>query len=195
MILSTILGLITGLGGNVVTGIFNYKMQKLKLKEEKLKYDHEIGLIKAETDAMVTEARAKVEAEKAKIEGEVELADAKVYGIVEKTGGKRLVESRWVEKLLESKWTSWLGIFLVWIFGLIDAVRWLMRPTLTAYLVALSTWLTVVCWKMTGQVQGGIDSAQALGILREALEILMYLTVSCVTWWFGDRRMEKFLMH
>ena len=32
-------------------------------------------------------------------------------------------------------------------------------------------------------------------IYNEVTSIVVYLTVSCVTWWFGDRRMAKFLMH
>jgi hypothetical protein len=31
-------------------------------------------------------------------------------------------------------------------------------------------------------------------IFDQVTSIVIYLTVSCVTWWFGDRRVAKFLM-
>ena len=36
--------------------------------------------------------------------------------------------------------------------------------------------------------------AQATALFSQVIDIILYLTVSCVTWWFGDRRVAKFLM-
>ena len=39
-----------------------------------------------------------------------------------------------------------------------------------------------------------ITALQATSIFNDVTSIVTYLTVSCVTWWFGDRRMAKSVM-
>jgi hypothetical protein len=39
-----------------------------------------------------------------------------------------------------------------------------------------------------------LTALQATAIFNDVTSIVTYLTVSCVTWWFGDRRMAKSIM-
>jgi hypothetical protein len=39
-----------------------------------------------------------------------------------------------------------------------------------------------------------LTADQAGAIFDQVTSIVIYLTVNCVTWWFGDRRVAKFLM-
>ncbi len=39
-----------------------------------------------------------------------------------------------------------------------------------------------------------MTTAQALVLYNQVTGIVIYLTVSCVTWWFGDRTMAKALV-
>ncbi len=64
-----------------------------------------------------------------------------------------------------------------WLMVIVDFVRGLMRPALTVALVALA-W-TIVVRTPTGSDPG------AAGM------VILYLAISCVTWWFCDRAAAK----
>lgn len=193
MLIETILGGVTGLIGNVVTGWMNYKTMKAK-------NEHEVAMLKAESEAMKLEAEMNIKITEAKIQGEVELADTQAYIESQKSGQTRYFSDRWVDKLLSvdgkvSKWFALLAAILIaFMFGIVDWLRGFMRPALTLYLTGMSTVITYMAWEIMqkyGMEQMSVD--QALGVYNNVITIIIYLTVSCVTWWFGDRRMEKFL--
>ena len=192
MILETILGIATGIGGSVVTGIFNYKTQKLK-------NTHDLAMVDAETKAMIAETKADVEKTKAVVEGEIELADSKAYMLSQQTGQKDIFKEAYLIKLFEQQgWyrcvTVPIATLLIVLFGFIDIFRRSMRPGLTAYLVGVTSWITVKAWQVLEAAQGTLTAAQASILFTNVTNVVIYLTVSCVTWWFGDRRMAKFLM-
>jgi hypothetical protein len=196
MIIETILGVVTGIGGSLVTGIMNYKTQKLK-------NTHDLATIKAESDAMVAEANANIQITQAQVEGEVEIADSKAYAISQREGNKDALKDAYVMKLFEVK-SKFLrlfavptGVFLIFLLGIVDVFRKAMRPGLTAYLVGVTAWITYKAWIVLEATNIGatvLTPVQAAAIFTNVTNTVIYLTVSCVTWWFGDRRMAKFLM-
>lgn len=187
-----ILGGLTGLIGSSITAWTNYKTQKLK-------NDHDIAMVEAETNAMIAETKANIEITKTQTEADVEMADTEAYskGIVE--GNKGSFSEKWINKLFGVKgWLSFLSIptaiMLSVLFGLVDFLKGLMRPGLTMYLVGMTTWITMMAWEIMNQNQVTITAEQAYNIFTDVINIVIYLTVSCVTWWFADRRIAKFLM-
>ena len=192
MIVETIHGLEPGEGGSLVTGIMNYKMQKLK-------NEHELARIKAETDAMVAEKDANIQITRAQVEGEVEIADSEAYAISQKEGNKDALKEAYIIKLFETQGrfriiTLPLATLLITFLGLVDIFRKSMRPALTAYLAAVTTWITFLAWEVLQMTQSDLNATQAAALFSNVSNAVIYLTVSCVTWWFGDRRMAKFLM-
>ena len=193
MILTTILGGLTGLVGNIVTGVMNYKTMKLKI-------EHEAVMVKLETEAMKEEAKMQIAITKAEIEGAVELADSQAYMATIKSGQKAMFSEKWIDKLfsVEGKFGRFFAIpaavFLALGFGFVDWLRGFMRPAMTIYLIGMTTVITWMAWNIMKNF--GVDTitpAQAIVIFGQVTDIVIYLTVSCVTWWFGDRRMAKFL--
>jgi hypothetical protein len=69
-----------------------------------------------------------------------------------------------------------------------------MRPGLAAYLLALTSWITFVSMDVLQKHGHVLTADQAGAIFDQVTSIVIYLTVSCVTWWLGDRRVAKFLM-
>ena len=69
-----------------------------------------------------------------------------------------------------------------------------MRPGLTAYRVASTSWITFISMDVLQKNGHLLTADQAGAIFDQVTSIVIYLTVSCVTWWFGDRRVAKFLM-
>lgn len=192
MLFEAILGGVTGLVGSVVTSIMNYKTMKVK-------NEHELAMIQAQTAAMRAEAEAQIQVTKAQIEGAIELADAQSYMASQRAGNEALFGENWVDKLLGTTgWLSWIAgpvaCLVAFLFGFVDWFRGLMRPLLTSYLVVMSSYITYLAWNIVQTYGQGMSAADATSIYRSVIEVILYLTVSCVTWWFGDRTMTKFIM-
>jgi len=199
MILETILGGLTGLIGNVVGGIFKFKTAKLEAEMMGLRFSHDLDMVKAETEAMIMEAKANIAVTRAAIEGEVELADAGVYLQSQKEGNKNLFSNKWIDKLMsvEGKWkfiTFPVGVLVAFLFGMTDFVKGMIRPSLTVYLAGITTWITFRAWDIMQMENVTVTVSEATKIFNDTTSIVIYLTVSCVTWWFGDRRMSKTIM-
>lgn len=191
--LDIIFGGITGLVGNVITGIMSYKTQKLKNQ-------HEVDMIKAETESMKIEAEMQIQVTKAEIEGAVELADAQAYMNSQKSASQPMFSEKWIDKLfsVEGKFGRFFAVpaavIIAMGFGFVDWLRGFMRPALTMYLTGITTVLTYQAWQILQQHGlGTMTAAQAVDTYTQTSSMVIYLTVSCITWWFGDRRMAKFL--
>lgn len=70
-------------------------------------------------------------------------------------------------------------------FALVDIVRGLIRPILTAYLVVLCTWMFLWARELAGEQP--LTPADALNIIGQIIATILYLTTACVLWWFGSR--------
>jgi len=190
--LDIVFGAITGLLGNGITAWTNYKMQKIKNA-------HDIVIIEKETEAMIVEAEANIQIEKARIEGEVELTEASTFLEGIKEGNKQAFSDKWIDKLFNVEgWVRYISIpvavLIAFLFGMVDFLKALMRPGLTLYLTGCTTWITYLAWNILEKYGTAITSVQAVEIFDQVVSIIIYLTVSSVTWWFGDRRTAKFLM-
>ena len=197
--LSIILGGITGLLGPLITAFTNYKMQKLKNEARAQDREHEIRMVEAETTAMIAETEANIRVAEVKTEGELQLADAEAYQISQREAGKNLFGERYMDALLghEGKLnflTVPAGLLLCLGFGFIDILKGFTRPALTFYLVGCTTWVTWMAWQIVQKASmSTLTPVDAFEIFWKVVSIVVYLTVSSVTWWFADRRMAKFL--
>ena len=190
--LETIAGGITGLLGSIATGFLNYKT--LKIKNE-----HEAKMVALETAAMKEEAKMQIAVTKAEIEGAVELADTQAYIEGQKAGNQQLFSDKWIDKLfsIEGKLrfiSTPAALLLALGFGFVDFLKGIMRPGLTLYLTGMTTVITWMAWEI--MQKHGLQSMtvqQAIDIYNRVITIVIYLTVTCICWWFSDRRMAKFL--
>jgi hypothetical protein len=200
MLIETILGGVTGLIGNVVSGIFKYKNTKLEMERDVLQNSHELALIDAETKAMIEEAKANIKITQAQVEGAIEIEDSKAFMEAQKQGNKTLLDNQWVNALLsvENKWAKLITVpiasLISILFGFVDFLRGIIRPILTVYLCGVTTWVTWMAWEIMQAHGVALTAVQATVIFNDVTSIVTYLTVSCVTWWFGDRRMAKTIM-
>jgi hypothetical protein len=193
--LDIILGGVTGLVGNLITGIMKYKNQKLQ-------FDQDAKMVALETAAMKEEAKMQIAVTKAEIEGAVELADAQAYKESLKSGSKAMFSEQWIERLFNVKgrfgrfFAIPVAVVLAMGFAFVDWMRGFMRPALTLYLTGMSSVITYMAWKLINAEGMPLMTAnQAVGIYNETTSIVIYLTVSCVTWWFGDRTMAKAIVN
>ena len=186
---SIIGGGLTGLIGNALTSFTNFKMQKLKNQ-------HEEKMSELDMQTIRLEAEMNVKVTQAETEGKIALADVEALKTSIAEAQKPLFQESYMNKLMKSPWTAWIGAILSFLFGVVDFLKHLARPALTYYLMGVSTWITIVAWQTMQQVSETtpLTTAEAYGLFDKIITIMVYLTVSCVSWWFADRRTAKFLM-
>jgi hypothetical protein len=191
--LDILLGGVTGLIGNAFTTWFKYKNAKMD-------NEHKEKMVALETQAMLEEAKAQIQITKSRIEGDIELADSAAYTESQKTGQEKLFSDTWIDKIYSSggTYTKWffqfIGMIIASAFAFVDWLRTFMRPALTMYLVGATTWVTYLAWQIVAKAHGdAIPPDTAIAILAQVVDTIIFLTVSAVTWWFGDRTMSKFL--
>jgi hypothetical protein len=190
MIWDVVLGGVVGLLGNAVTTYFTYK-QKL------MEYTHAEKMIELEMKAMLAEAEANIKIVRAQVEGAVEIADSAAYMESIKQGNRDQFSDKWIADLLtvKGKWRFIaipVAVLIAFLFGIVDFFKSFMRPALTAYLVGLTTWVTLLAKDILDR--SGVDTltaAQAIVLFDNVVTLIIFLTTSCVTWWFGDRRISK----
>jgi len=197
VLIETILGGVTGLLGNLVGAYFKYKDAQIQVELQKAKFEHELKMVSAETQAMIMEAKANIAITRANVEGAIELEDAKAYAISQQEGNKNLLGQDWINKMLsvEGKYAKPFAVIaavlIATAFGFADWLKGMLRPSLTLYLTGVSTWVTYKAYEILTANQAVLGTAQAVAIFSNAVDVVTYLTVSCVTWWFGDRRLSK----
>jgi len=191
--LDIILGGLTGLIGNAFTTWFKFKNLKMELT-------HKEKMVSLETQAMIQESQMQIEVTKSRIEGEIELADASAFETSQKIGSQKLFHEKWIDMIMaagKGKYTGWIfklmGTMIAAAFSLVDWLNGMMRPALTLYLVGASSYITLLAWKIMQTHGLNINADQAVAIFGQVTSTMIYLSVSCVTWWFGDRTMSKFL--
>jgi len=170
----------------MVTSISNYKTQKLK-------NEHDIAMAKLEKEAMIAEAEIGIKVTEAEVQGELAKADADIFKESIKVGNERIVESKTINKLLDGNRTKWVGTFIVFLLGIAEAFKSIMRPALTVYLVAVTSWITYSSIQLLQAKQALITAATAAALFSNITNIVIFLAVSAVTWWFGNRGVEKYM--
>ena len=185
MITDSILGVLSGLIGSVVTTISNNRAQKQK-------NEHEFGMRRLDIEAMQAEAELNIRITETQVQGEVERIEAQAYAQNLQQANVRELSNDTVARLFDNKWTAWLGAVIVFLLGFVDFLKGFMRPALTMYLTLLTSWLTFKAYGVLMLKEEFISGEMASTIFQSNMETVTYLTVSVITWWFADRRVAKF---
>jgi len=183
--LETILGVATGFLGNIITGFTNLKAQKIK-------NEHDLKMRDYDIKEREQEAKLQIAVQTAQTDLEIEKAEAAAYVESLKNANADLLTTEKLGVLSETK-SGFIGKLLALLMGLVDTFRSFIRPGLTAYLVALTTVLTYQAIEILSAKEPLLTALQAQALFSQVSDIVIYLTVSCVTWWFGDRRTAKFI--
>ncbi len=70
--------------------------------------------------------------------------------------------------------------------GWMENTRAIIRPILTVYLVMLATWITYQLHTLVGGLDN-IPMDQVFTMYWEIISAIVFLTVTCVTYWFNQR--------
>lgn len=180
MIGSAISGILSGLGGSLLTNVFNIFSQKQKNKHDIAMADVRIRELKAEHEANIQQIT---------VEGNIkqELAAEASFSTSQRYGNKTAAPTKLIGKLFESNWTKIFGVVLVFLLGIVDVIRTSIRPAITIVLMYITGYITFQYISFVEIDVNLVDKTQVLLIL----DSIIYLTFTVVGWWFGDRRMAK----
>lgn len=180
-LLGTIFGSIfsggaTGLIGVVLQRWADYKNKQLDMQLESQRFTNTVALRKVDAEIMAQEWASKTEMAKVEATGRENVEDAKAFAASFKLEPERYSDG--------VKPTGWMAGLLV----LVDVCRGLVRPILTVYLCGLTTYV----WYQVRSVLAVEDLAAAdvLDIWKMVVGTILYLTTTCVLWWFGTRNKQ-----
>ena len=163
-------GAITGLIGTGLTAFIEYKKQKLLLEHEERKMKIEQETMKLEWEGKVTIADREAAAQE-------NVAESEAFG-----KSFEADRARYLTQIPQGK----LGVFTVIAFTIVDFVRGMTRPSLTAYLCGLTTWIAYEVFILTGGFES-LSQTQAFTLLSQIIYVILYLTTTAVLWWLGTR--------
>ncbi len=154
MISSILFSGITGLVGGLAEKFTAYKTKKLEIEAEQRKLENEIALRKVDAEIMAQEWAARTKVADIEASAKVETEDAKAFA---------------ASYALEPK-----SYGIKWL----DAFRGSIRPTLTLYLVVLTS-------VMYYRTEGGTVNPEMV------IEAILSLTTMACSWWFGSRETKR----
>lgn len=164
-IASVLSGGLTGIVGSVTQSVFEYKSKKLDVELQKEKYANEIALRKIEGDIAANAWAAKADIEDSKAFNTSLSSEPKVYH------NGQLTEKQ-----------NWLMVVL-------DFIKGSIRPFLTLYLCVLTTMIYIQARSILSN--GDLSVTQAYELVNQIINTILYLSTSCVMWWFGSRQKTK----
>ena len=162
-------GALGGLFGMV--GSYLQKKEERKLISEQNEHNlkmAKIDLQESKLDRLHTLQLADKQIEETQVEGEIaqDVSDSNAFGESLKAHAKST------------------GILFV------DAVKALMRPLITVYLIIVTTILYFSLSKVINGIEG-LDVVVVTGLYKAIINDILFLTVTSVTWWFGSRTKNR----
>ena len=178
-VLGTIFGSIFGGGATGLLGIVaqrwaDYKNKQLDIELQRTKYEHEIKLREADAAIMAQEWAARTRVAEVEAAGREAVADSQAF-----TASFGMEPTRYSEGVKPSRGQGWVLVLL-------DALRGAVRPVLTVYLCVLTTLVYLQARDLLAG-EDGMTAEQALDLVRLVVGTILYLTTTCVLWWFGTR--------
>lgn len=180
-ILGTVFGSIfsggaTGLVGVAIQRWADYKNRQLDIQIERERRETEIAKRRADAEIMREEYAGKLKVAQEEGATARDVAESQAFA-------ETLLKEP--ERYSQGKFTTGQQ----WILVLLDAFRGSVRPALTIYLCALTTYVWV---QVRAELENqDISGDAALGVWRMVVGNILYLTTTVVLWWFGTRNRQQ----
>lgn len=172
---SAAFGGITGLFGGIINRVADYFTTKERHKHEQVMLDKNTEYLKIETDR------------------DIQIAKEEANAIKEKAGLDAMAKSydadraTYFSPTLMSGLPSWAQSIVAVLMAFVDFVRGMTRPGLTLYLCILTTIMYMEQKTVLESLGVAPSPDAALGITRDLIHGVIYLTTMAVGWWFATR--------
>jgi hypothetical protein len=174
---SVLSGGATGLIGVALQRFADYKNKQLDIEAAKQKFDQDLALKQVDMQIMEKEWAGRVQVAQTEAEAAADAAASQAFAASYAMEPKRYSEGVSVGKA---------GGFLL---VLLDLFRGVVRPALTVYLCVLTTMIYYQARELIANED--LDPEQALKIENLIVGTILYLTTTCVLWWFGTRNKQE----
>jgi hypothetical protein len=197
MILETLLGPFIGIAGSAVTGYLNYKTSQLQQKEREAERKYELAKIEAETKAMIAESEASIRVAQVTYSGQVDVEEARAFTESQKDAhGCNLDAGVIVSMYDRGPVMAVFAAILTFLLGICDVLKGLIRPGLTIYAMVAASWVTYESYNIFASFEiARFDAQEAWSSWQATVEFILLMAATLVSWWFGDRRLTKYLMN
>jgi hypothetical protein len=176
-ILSSVMGGgLTGIFGVVAQRYFDMKNKQLDIEILDKKQGHEIELRRVDAEIMREEWAARTRV--AEVEGETKESVAETSAF----SASFNEPVRYSDHVTPNENQGWLLIAL-------DFIRGIVRPGLTVYLCVLTSLIYLHAKNLI--TENMLSAAQAVDLLKLIIGTVLYLTTTCVLWWFGTRNKQR----
>lgn len=172
--IEAIAGIFSSSGLGAIVGLFGSWLTKREERRNlELKYDFDIKM------AEIRKSEAEME-----FNHELAVADKQIERA--KTEGEILINKAELDAFAEGLKEQQMNYNIKFV----DAIRGLMRPVITVYLLVIATFIT---YKINAYVGGmdSLDAAELLTMYKETIAQIMFLVTTAVAWWFGSRPSSK----
>lgn len=183
-ILGTVLTSIAGGGATGLLGVFLQRYFDFKNKVQdieilKMKHEQEVSLRKIDMDLNKQEWEGRNRVAMTEGESAMGVADAQALAASYIADKAQYA----VGLKLSRAATGWM-VF-------VDVVRGLIRPGLTIYLIILTSVVYGEVETVLENSAGILSKTDLLEMSKLVIGTILYLTVTCVLWWFGTRNKGK----
>ncbi|QKE60714.1 transmembrane helix protein [Vibrio phage vB_VhaS-VHB1] len=173
LLTSAVSGGVTGLIGSIFSGFFMWRESVNKRK-------HELDLGRLALEERKLEGEQLLQQIKANSEANIAMAEMGAF--------TNSINA-------DRKTYSGRGGKLAFLLTIVDFIRGLTRPALTAFLVYLVASIT---WDMVDAL-GGYDvvikELKSLDLVERLIMAIIYMATSATLWWFGSRQLQKSFDH
>ena len=182
----------TGLLGVLFQRAFDYKAKQQDVELVKLNNLHaqELARIEADKENRLAQSTEKLAEEEA--QSRLQLAEVDAQSKADEAAARSYIAS------VESDRATYVNPktlarsrFARIAMTTVDAVRGLIRPVLTIYLVVIAS--LMFCWakELAANSSTPIPADKVYDLVKTISDTLLYLSTTCVVWWFGVRPTAK----
>jgi len=188
--MSVVSGGATGLLGVLLQRFFDHKAKVLEVEVVKLNHLNALALADKESERLRARADADVKVAESQAEAQTASAEADMQAREAEADAKNLQASMASDKATYVPAGAVSG-GIAWLLALVDFMRGILRPGLTAYLAGLVT--VMFFWvRDLAEVHGvSISGEQAVMLMNQIIAAILYVFVTSTTWWFGSRPPAK----
>jgi len=162
-----------------------------KTKEEKDRRSHEAVMLeltmkrdKLNSELAIAEIEANLKVTEVITEGNLLVSEAKDFNSVVASLNKNALAPSVLETLLEGGWGArFFGVWLAFMLGLVDILRGIVRPALTAGAFASVGYIAF----MFAENLDGFTTVERLSLLMLLIDAMIYVLTAATQFWFMDR--------
>lgn len=179
LLMGVVSGGMTGILGGGLQLLFTWLNFKAETEKMRVQNQLEIDKINARSSA-----RVKV------MEGQEHIEEVKAIAASQESFNRSYLDGVPAPRG-SGFWASLIRGGIYTMMGFVEFLRALIRPILTLYLVGATTAIFLILHKLLTAIDFAFDPSVVAQLYAQTVATILYLTVTCISWWFVTRNKAK----